>query len=177
MKRTVLLGGLLIACVTISWIASFYFFGRLPERMPLSFGAKPYASSGPKVFIFLFPVVISSVSLLILVFYRFRRRMVFPGKRRLPGLPEAYRELIYQRAYQIVIMVGVFIFLFLSYIQLSLALYSLHIINRLQTWPLIAAGTIFVLYIIFNLLMLKRMVRYAEYAAEEQEEEDGKAGS
>ena len=168
MNRTLFLGCVLLVCVAASWIVAVYFDSRLPEKVPMDYGEQPYASSGPKEFYFVFPGVITAAALAVLALYPLRDRLPFPGRKRALKLPLQYREMIQDRLYQIVIMAGLFCFLIFGFVHASLSLYTLGNIAAPQAWPLYAACAIFLLYIVFNFVMLKRLVIWAEQKNGEQ---------
>jgi hypothetical protein len=134
----------------------------MPDRIPLSFSEKPYSNSGSKEIYLLFPVFLTLLSASILLFYPARRRMTFPGRRRLLKLPEEVRDAIAERVYQILLMVGIFLFLCFSYAQASIALYSLAIISEMKIWPLLVTLLVVSLYLLFNLLIHFRMISQVE---------------
>jgi hypothetical protein len=159
MSRTYFLAGVLIIFVMLNWIITIYFADRLPQTLPLNFfGDKPYAIKGPHNSFYFFPVVITAVALVFLLLMPVRGKIPFPGRRRLAAIPAPYREAITERFYQILLVVALFITLLLSYLQASMALYSTNAINEMRIWPVYAAGAVFLIYLVYNLLMLSRLI-------------------
>lgn len=174
MNRTKLLAGLLIALVIASWIATVYFYLRLPSTIPTRFPPRSLERDfASKMTLFLFPALLTVVAAAMLSAYRFRRRFNFFGKRRLLALPEEAQLPVFERVYQVVLVIGVFTVLMMSYIEVSMALYALGVIGQFKTWPLLAAGCVMALYIVFNFYLVSRMVRYAEAWVEARRGEEG----
>lgn len=173
MNRTKLLAGLLIALVIASWIATAYFYLRLPSTIPTRFPPRSLERDfGSKTTLFVFPAMLTVVAAATLLAYRFRRRINFFGKRRLLALPEEAQLPVFERVYQVVLVIGIFIVLVVSYFEVSMALYALGVIWQFKTWPMLAALGVMALYIVFNLFLVSRMVRYAEGWVEARRGED-----
>lgn len=167
MSRTKLLAGLLITAILIDWVVTFFLYPRLPDRMPIHFDfGKPYPSYGPKVFFYLFPGVMSFFVILMFVLYPFRGAINFFGKRRLLRLPEAEQFPVFERAYQMVLMIGVFLVAILAYLQISVVQITFGTRSELMLWPLYVLFGAVVVYVIYDSIFIRQMIAAAESRAE-----------
>jgi hypothetical protein len=159
--RTLILFAVLTLALVLNWMGTLYIYATLPERLPMGFGSEnPYDRTGPKSDIFFFPLLVSGTAILVTAFYPLRRTFYFPGKSRLEKIPEEVRWLIYDRVYQVVLVVGIFIVFFFSYIQVSIILYSIDAVGEMRAWPLLPALLIMALYVAFNLFWINKMITY-----------------
>lgn len=158
MKRTLIVLGLLVVIVMAQWIITFYFFDRLPEKIPLNFPASDQSPQmGPKAHFFLFPGVSTLLMMVVFVFYFFRGMMSFPGKKLIAKLPLEFRVPVFDRAYQIVTMIVIFIIMLLAFLQLNLALYATGTAAQFNMFTFSGAIVVMIVYIVINLVMLKKM--------------------
>lgn len=163
MSRTIYLTVILLFAVALNWIGTVFIYDRLPAKLPFGFGSeRPYDRVGTKTDIFYFPGFLSFIAVLILASFPLRRAFYFPGKKRLRSLPEEAKAHIYDRIYQVVLVIGIFIVLIFSYIQTSIILYALDVILEMKTWPVLAALVMMVFYVGFNLFLTNKAIRFFE---------------
>lgn len=158
MNKTLIVLGLLVVVVMAQWILTFYFYGRLPSNIPLNFPVSgQYPQMGSKEYFFMFPAFSTLLMIIVCVFYFFRGAMNFPGKKLIAHLPLEAKAPVLDRAYQIVTMTVIFIIMLLAFFQFNIALYATGTVPQFNMAAFIGAVVVMIVYIIFNLVLLRNM--------------------
>ena len=172
MTRISYLIGILILSVALNWIGTFYVFDMLPERLPLAFGSeRPYDKTGQKTDIFYFPGCLTILAAVSIALFPVRNSFLFPGRRGAKKLPGEVKQVVFNRIYEVFLVIGIFLVLIVSYVQTSIILFALDVIAEIRAWPLLAALVVLVLYIVFNLLLIRKTVLYLGSQAGEENEQ------
>lgn len=173
MNRIVFLAGVLILILLFNWVLTVFFIDRLPPTLPLNFGEKPFAIKGPKDFFYAFPAAATVIALVFVGLIPYRQQIPFPGRKRLARMPGEFRETLSDRVYQIILVFAIFVTLVISYLQASIALYSTNSTGDMRIWPVYAVSLVFVAYLIFNFVMVYRVIRNIEDQLEKKVPPEG----
>lgn len=172
MTRTRVLIVMLLALVLVQWAIAVFFLPRLPVEIPLNFPPNQGAlRMEAKEMILLLPGAATLASLIMLAIFPWRRSLInFPGRCQLRDLPLVYSGPVYERAYHLVLIAGIFVSICTGYIMVTICLFSLGTIHDINMWAVYAALGVMALYFLYNNFMLYRLARLARRMAEEGEE-------
>jgi hypothetical protein len=176
MTRAKVLTFLLVAIVLLQWLLFAMLFPRLPDQIPFNFPPNQgQLRLEAKPMLFLFPGIATLTAVIMLAIYPWRHKLVnFAGKKQLRGLPAEYSLPVYNHAYHLVLIAGIFVGIFCGYIMVTLSLFALGTIHDVNLWAVYGTIGVMVLYLLYNNFQLWRLARKARQLAEEGEgEEDG----
>ena len=162
MSRTRFLLGILILMVMISWVMTFFYHSRLPAKIPAHFSFDGTFTLGERWTFFVAPVLNTILAVAAMLLYPVRRHFNFPGDKKLKELPKEFSEPVYQRAYQIVIMLVIFISIMMTFIQVNVAFIATGRTNAFNIMPFYGVITIIIVYLVFSLFSLSRMAKAAK---------------
>lgn len=174
MNRTKMIAGILVMLVAASWVTTFIFYSRLPAEIPVHFSMdKEIPGMGPKWMFLIFPGLNTLFAAMVFLGYFFRKHLNFIGKERLKDLPPELTEPVFNRVYQITMMIFNFVSMLLIYIQINIALYTMGRIDRFNYEVIFIVAGVIMVYSLFSFFTVNKMTKLAAQLYQEWQEEKG----
>jgi len=164
MKRSALLTTVLMFMVLGHWIFTFYYYKRLP--MKLMIPGNEEMTLIAREFFFAFPAMTTLLTLAVMLASRIKHIIPFWGKSELKNISPEIAAPVYDRSFQVLTMVAIFISMVAFYIQFNLALFSTQETQTLDLGAVLAVSPIILIYLGFNQFILKRMAESCRQHAE-----------